>query len=1040
MGALVHISNPFEPLKASVHRLDGPVTVRRLVQRHKALRAHTMVYRPGGIYGRRKVREFRRRTVCVFNDRELTRSEWKRTTVGPKDVVVFHTPLQGGGGLRLIAGLVLAIAIAVAAPYLGPLAAGAVLGTAVAAGSTAAIVGTAVVGIALSAVAAGVMSLFAPPAPPTTGAGYAGGTPTSSPVYNLTAQGNYARLNSPIPEAFGRNRMFPDFVSAPYANYDSSNDQYLHYILGLGIGEFEIDEDSIKLGDTPITSYEDIEYQIMEPGDLADTSIADERWITATDVADVELEDSAAGSPYAGPFAVVPAGVEIDRIEIDTSAPRGIWAFDAVVYLLTQNITFEVEARLIDDAGAPLGSWETFTPITKTDNTQEALRFTDAITLPSTGRWEVRMRRTDLKNVAVQAGHEIHWAGLRGRIIGRRTFPDMTCIAVKMKAGADLNAAQSRRLNLVATRKLETWDSGAGAMGTVKAATRSPCDAFAYIARTSNGGRLSDDQIELETLYDQDADFTTNNWTFDFVFDSGVTVSEALARVSRAVIAERVTQGGKLHLVRDVEAVAPVAMFSPRNITPGSDSQQYLMRDSTSSDALIGTYIDQTTWKPVDVTVAFDDSPQERPTRLTLHGVGNREQAREVLWHMAREDRYRRKIYGWTAPMEGLAVTFGDGISYSMDIPNYGQTLEVIDVDQTDPNAPIFTFADEPDFGDGTATYYAAVRDSKGHLAGPWVATAVSGQPNQLELTVPTPADLPEILTGGDKERTWMQLGPGEAYAKPLKVKQVTPRDESTAEIIAFDDDPRMYEAIPEEPEVPIGVDTTEPLTVVVTTSGTLRTKANAAGYSGLAAQQVTFTVAAGVDVWLKRGSWPSGAEPILQLAGTLTGTDGAGGAGGGSDTAGSAGGTGGTALSSSTGALTVTGAGTIRGGKGGGGGGGGGGGSYYETTEASGDGGTVTVGHSVTGGAGGAGNGGTGSAGTTDGTATGGTGGNGGALASSYGTAGSAGSAGAAGTGGTVNGAGGAGGLGGAGGKAIVGVANVDLTGFTGLIVGATS
>ena len=1031
MGALVHLYDRFDPLKRDVHRLDRPVTVRRLVQRHKALRAHTRVYRPGGVYGRRQVREFTRPTVCLFNGKPLTRKDWKRTTVGLNDVVAFHSPPTGGGGLRMLASIVL-IAVAAAATWWaggsGGLLVASALGVSAATGSAIAVAGVAVLTAAASM---GISALFSPPAAPTAGAGYAGGTPSSSPVYNLTAQGNYARLNSPIPEAFGRNRMFPDFVTTPYANYDSSNDQYLHYILGLGIGEFEIDEDSIKLGDTPITSYEDIEYQIMEPGDLADTSIADERWITATDVAGVELEDSAAGSPYAGPFAVVPAGVEIDRIEIDTSAPRGIWAFDAVVYLLTQNITFEVEARLIDDAGAPLGSWETFTPITKTDNTQEALRFTDAITLPSTGRWEVRMRRTDLKNVAVQAGHEIHWAGLRGRIIGRRTFPDMTCIAVKMKAGADLNAAQSRRLNLVATRKLETWTGSA--MGTVKAATRSPCDAFAYIARTSNGGRLSDDQIELETLYDQDADFTTNNWTFDFVFDSGVTVSEALARVSRAVIAERVTQGGKLHLVRDVEAVAPVAMFSPRNITPGSDSQQYLMRDSTSSDALIGTYIDQTTWKPVDVTVAFDDSPQERPTRLTLHGVGNREQAREVLWHMAREDRYRRKIYGWTAPMEGLAVTFGDGISYSMDIPNYGQTLEVIDVDQTDPNAPIFTFADEPDFGDGTATYYAAVRDSKGHMAGPWVATAVTGQPNQLELTVPTPADLPEILTGGDKERTWLQLGPGEAYAKPLKVKQVTPRDEHTAEIIAFDDDPRMYEEIPEEPEVPIGVDTTEPLTVVVTTSGTLRTKANAAGYSGLAAQAVIFTVAAGVDIYVTRGSWPTGADITIQLAGTLSGTDGAAGTAGIGGTVstggnGGAGGTGGTALNSSTGALTVTGAGTIRGGKGGGGGGGGGGAASYFVDPS-------YIG--LAGGAGGAGNGGTGTAGTTGGGETSGDGGNGGALASSYGSAGSAGSAGTAGSTGE---AGGSGGPGGAGGKAIVGVANVDLTGFTGLIVGATS
>jgi len=309
MGALVHMYDRFDPLKRTVYSLDRPVTVRRLVQRHKGLRKHTAFSRPGGIYGKRRVREFRRSTVCLFNGRPLTRKDWNRTTVGPSDVVAFFSPPTGGRGILGLIAIAAAIAITIAAPYVGaPLTAG-LVGLGVGA-ATAGAIGTAVAGIALSAIAYGVMSLFAPPAPPTTGAGYAGGTPTSSPVYNLTAQGNYARLNSPIPEAFGRNRMFPDFVTTPYANYDSSNDQYLHYILGLGIGEFEIDEDSIKLGDTPITSYEDIEYQIMEPGDLADTSIADERWITATDVADVELEDSAAGSPYAGPFAVTPAGVE----------------------------------------------------------------------------------------------------------------------------------------------------------------------------------------------------------------------------------------------------------------------------------------------------------------------------------------------------------------------------------------------------------------------------------------------------------------------------------------------------------------------------------------------------------------------------------------------------------------------------------------------------------------------------------------------------------------------------------------------------------
>ena len=400
--------------------------------------------------------------------------------------------------------------------------------------------------------------------------------------------------------------------------------------------------------------------------------------------------------------------------------------------------------------------------------------------------------------------------------------------------------------------------------------------------------------------------------------------------------------------------------------------------------------------------------------------------------------------------MEGLAVTFGDGISFSHDVPNYGQTLEVIDVDDSDPEAPVFTFADPPDFST-SGTHYAAVRDSLARKAGPFVATAVSGQPMQLRLTVPDPEDLPEILIGGDRERTWLQLGPGEAYAKPLKVKQVTPRDSMSADIVAFDDDPRMYDPLPDEPDVPIGSDT-DPIVIAITSEDgpvvNLRALANAHDYTGLAAQPVTFTLADGVDVAIVRGSWPVGAVPILALAGILTGADGAAGGGGpggiptpalsqpGDGQTGGAGGPGGTALDSATGALEITGAGTIRGGKGGGGGGGGGGGFYYETAEGD----EAPTGHLVQGGSGGAGNGGTGSAGTTEAGSTSGDGGNGG-VPGSYGGAGTTGASGTAASVGPLwSGAGGAGGPGGAGGKAIVGSANVDLGGFTGAVIGATS
>ena len=58
-------------------------------------------------------------------------------------------------------------------------------------------VSTALASVAVGAAVYGISALFATPAAPTQGTGYAGATPASSPVYNITAQGNYARLGEP---------------------------------------------------------------------------------------------------------------------------------------------------------------------------------------------------------------------------------------------------------------------------------------------------------------------------------------------------------------------------------------------------------------------------------------------------------------------------------------------------------------------------------------------------------------------------------------------------------------------------------------------------------------------------------------------------------------------------------------------------------------------------------------------------------------------------------------------------------------------------
>ncbi len=139
-------------------------------------------------------------TVCVYQGKELCRSEYDQVI---EDAVCFVTLPTGGDSGSNPLQVVAMLAMAVYAPAL---AGGLLKGTALA-GST----------LATSMLSSGIMmggamlisAVFPPPGLPNSA------TPsTGSPTYSLGAQGNAARLGSPIPVNYGRMRIYPDFAAA----------------------------------------------------------------------------------------------------------------------------------------------------------------------------------------------------------------------------------------------------------------------------------------------------------------------------------------------------------------------------------------------------------------------------------------------------------------------------------------------------------------------------------------------------------------------------------------------------------------------------------------------------------------------------------------------------------------------------------------------------------------------------------------------------------------------------------------------------------
>jgi len=256
------------------------------------------------------ITEFTKPTVCLVNGDPVLRSDWAFTHINDDMVVSFVSLPQGGGGGKILR-TVLSIAIMVAAPYAGAALAG-TLGVTSAIGTS---LITAAVGFAGSAL---LNALIPPPSPSSPISNF--NTSSPSPTYSLQAQGNQARLGEPIPCMYGRHIVYPDFGSTPYSEFEN-NDQFLFQLHVIGQGEYDVE--TIRIEDTPITSFSEITHEIIPPNGavtLFDTDV-----VTAPEVAGQELLSTGDGGAWIGPFVVNPAETQTEMLALDIALSRGLY-------------------------------------------------------------------------------------------------------------------------------------------------------------------------------------------------------------------------------------------------------------------------------------------------------------------------------------------------------------------------------------------------------------------------------------------------------------------------------------------------------------------------------------------------------------------------------------------------------------------------------------------------------------------------------------------------------------------------------------------
>ena len=594
---------------------------------------------------------------------------------------------------------------------------------------------------------------------------------TQSPTYSLQAQGNQARLGNPIPVIYGRHLIYPDFASQPYYKY-IDNEQYVYQLHCIGQGEYNVEQ--IRIEDTPISSFEEITYQIIPPG--GKNTLFEEDVVTSNEVAGQELLKDT----ICGPFVLNPTESVINKIEIDVAFQRGCYYANDNGTMANKTIQWRIDARRIDDEDNALGDWVTLGTESITSNNHNAMYQTYTYSV-TTGRYEVRATRLDAKDTSSRVGHEIRWGSAKGYIVSDKDYGNVTLLAITMRATDNLSQRSSRMVNCIVTRKLPTWSPTSGWSSPV--ATRSVAWVLADILRASYGAGLADKSIDLQALYNLDQTWNSRGDTFNGVFDSKLTVYEALSRTARVGRAIPFIQGGIVRFVRDEPKNIPVALFGPRNIVKNSLSIQYVMPSEDTADSVCVQYFSEKTWKTSEIVGSFEGSSSDKTATVELFGCTNKDQALREATYMALANRYRRRIVNFTTELEGLVPSYGDLIAITHDMAKWGQGGEV-----TEKKGLTLSLSEAVKFEEGQ-THYLALRKKNGSLSGPYVVTAGS-LPTEVILSEEPDID---ILTGTDTERTHFAFGTADKWSVLARVTGIHPRS-TKVEITAVIEDSRVHQ------------------------------------------------------------------------------------------------------------------------------------------------------------------------------------------------------------------------------------------------------
>lgn len=606
-------------------------------------------------------------------------------------------------------------------------------------------------------------------------------------VYSLALRGNRNRLGQPKPFLVGTWRSYPDFAALPFVEFDANGDEVWTLYYEVSIGQCSVDTASMRYEDTLLSSFQGVVYEVLAPG--VPSTMYPSQVIVSGEVANLTIP----ASPGIGPYAANPTATDITRIDVDLLAGSGLYRQRSSGRQERLSVPILVEAREIDDAGAPVGSYFTLGTETLSGNSRTPIRRTFSYAV-SAARYEVRVTRTTADSTGSQIVDDVQWGQLRGYIADTLPVPQTTRICVRIRASDNIGSRALQKFNVEVTRMLRRWDTtvspNAWSAYSTTWGDRIPW-VFAEIATASYGGNRADAFVDLAGLAALDA--TLPSWArVNGVIDTKMSVWDALKRVAFLAQGTPIDRNGVLQLVRDEEQIAPSQFFNMRNIVRGTFSINRQNVTDDTPDHVVAEFFDETQdYRVTELNCVLPGGTTNTPERVRMWGVTTEAHAWQLGMFIAAENKYRRAFVEFESGLETRIPNFKETVvvsHYLMGQEGYDQISA--DVIAYNSGTKVLTLSESGLTGRFTSPY-VMLRDLEGEPRGPYVCSVVAD--NQIDITDAAFTDDSYLVFSGDYENPKVSVGEGSLFTTEIKVTQIEKAGEGRFKVRGFIEEPTVY-------------------------------------------------------------------------------------------------------------------------------------------------------------------------------------------------------------------------------------------------------